>query len=474
VRWIWNSATITTWGSQAVGPIRLLIVTPLLVTRFSQEELSSWYLFGSAAGFSGLLAGRVAQAFSQMISFGMAGARDVRPVTGAPSAPVADEPNWPLVERVFASMGSINLVLSLATVAVSGLLSWWGLIAVLEQANPRVAQDVWWAFGLYNLGVLVELLCRQYAIALRGAGHVALANRGDIAINLLSVTGSFVALWLGAGILVLMAVNQGIATLGQARFWYLIRGVEEGRFARFRKLGYDPEIVASGLRPAWRAFLQAFGTIGALRLSGVMIARVADVAVSSSYLFTLNVMFALAQYAETPFRSQAPSWGKDLISGDERLVKSVRSRSRMSLALLAAALLALAPAGTALLAWSRAQTPLLAGELGVLMGLVFLVRSAYGLAFGVGAIGNHIFCYNEQVAAGLLSCAVILLGARDGGVVCVLLALLVPQIVLLRVLPLRAAEAMLGLPRATMIRDLALPMSIYLLGAAALRALNLV
>jgi hypothetical protein len=218
--------------------------------------------------------------------------------------------------------------------------------------------------------------------------------------------------------------------------------------------------------------LQALGAVGAFRLSGVVMARVADVSVSSSYLFTLNVMFALSQYTETPFRSQTPSLGRGLASGSEQLAHSARGRSKVSLSLLAAALLGLGLAGPPLLKWGGAQTPLLAPELGLLMGLVFMVRGTYGLAFAICAVGNHIVCYYQQVAAGVISCAVILLYGRVGGVVAVLLALLLPQVLLLRMRPLGEAAAMLGVPRAVLIRDFLPPVLAYVLGAAVLGAVR--
>src|SRR5688500_14457591 len=138
LRRAWNSPTLTAWGSQIVGPIRLLAVTPLLVTRFSSEELSAWYLFGSAAGFCGILAGRVAYSFSQMIAFGMGGARDAKPIARTRILSENAGPNWELVERVFATMGSINVLLSLATVAASAILSGWALFGVLDEGRAVI------------------------------------------------------------------------------------------------------------------------------------------------------------------------------------------------------------------------------------------------------------------------------------------------------------------------------------------------
>jgi hypothetical protein len=472
LRRAWNSPTLTAWGSQIVGPIRLLAVTPLLVTRFSPEELSAWYLFGSAAGFCGILAGRVAYSFSQMIAFGMGGARDAKPIARAPVLGDNAGPNWDLVERVFATMGSINLLLSLATVAASAILSGWALVGVLDHASAASARDIWWAFALFNAGVLVELLCRQYASALRGAGHVALGNRSDIIVNLLSVCASILALWLGAGIAVLMAVNQGIATLGQSRFLYLLRLVEDGRFARFRRFAWDRSVVADGLLPSWHGFLQALGSVGAYRLSGVVLARTMEASASASYLFTLNMVFALAQYAETPFRSLAPYWGKELAKGSSRLAAAVRKRTRLSLWLLAGGLLVLSTVGPAALELIGARTPLLSRPLCLLMGLLFMVRAAYGLAFGACALGNNIVCYREQMVVGIVSSAALFWAVSEAGVLGALLALLVPQLLFLRLRPLREAESMLALPRGQALRDSCLPVAGYVAGAALILSLG--
>ena len=42
---LWDSPTITTWASFLSRPLNLLILTPLILTKFDNEEIATWFLF---------------------------------------------------------------------------------------------------------------------------------------------------------------------------------------------------------------------------------------------------------------------------------------------------------------------------------------------------------------------------------------------------------------------------------------------
>ena len=78
--WLWHSPTFTTWGNYATQSLRLLLVTPLILTRFNETEIAAWYLFASLNFFGAVVSSRLGLTFSRMFSFAMGGADNLAPI----------------------------------------------------------------------------------------------------------------------------------------------------------------------------------------------------------------------------------------------------------------------------------------------------------------------------------------------------------------------------------------------------------
>ena len=82
-KWLWNSPTFTTWGNYGIQSLRLLLVTPLILTRFDETEIAAWYLFASLNFFGTIIGQRLGLTFSRMFAFAMGGASNLAPIKGA-------------------------------------------------------------------------------------------------------------------------------------------------------------------------------------------------------------------------------------------------------------------------------------------------------------------------------------------------------------------------------------------------------
>ena len=71
---IWNSPTVMTWVSFLVRSLSLIVVLPLILTRFSTEEIALWYLFITIIGLQMFVDMGLSPTFSRVISYAMGGA----------------------------------------------------------------------------------------------------------------------------------------------------------------------------------------------------------------------------------------------------------------------------------------------------------------------------------------------------------------------------------------------------------------
>lgn len=113
---LWNSPTFTQWSAKVVQPLRLLLVTPLILTGFSKDEIAAWYLFASINFLGQIVGSRVLLTFSRMIAMAMGGAKDLSPIIAAQRKSKTNEPNWDSIFRVYRSLGFIQLIVAAITV----------------------------------------------------------------------------------------------------------------------------------------------------------------------------------------------------------------------------------------------------------------------------------------------------------------------------------------------------------------------
>ena len=127
---IWHSATLMTWGSFLTKSLSLVAVLPLLLTRFSTEEISLWYLFATIIGLQLLVDVGFSPTFSRVIAYAMGGA-DVGDIKN-PKTRNSSQPNWSTVEQICSTMRYVYLRLNILwTILLASL----GTLAILRPVS---------------------------------------------------------------------------------------------------------------------------------------------------------------------------------------------------------------------------------------------------------------------------------------------------------------------------------------------------
>lgn len=435
VKWFWHSPTFTTWGNYAVQSLRLILVTPLILTRFDETEIAAWYLFASLNIFGTIITQRLGLTFSRMFAFAMGGASNLAPIKGKREQENGGKPNWTSFERAYGTIGSLNLTIGAVNVLVALGMGWFGLNNILQGYEAKGV--IWLAFGLMQFSSLLTFTFQRYSVALQGMNYIALTNRWGIIFSLLSITAGSLALWRGGGIISLVLVMQVFSVAGVFRNRFLLHSVEEGRVLHFRQYGFDREVFSWAWEPTWKGFVGNFGLTGSLQLTGIIFTAYASKAEVASLLFALRIMQTITEISQAPFSSVQPLMSRLMAAGDIEILRIlIRKRMLYTLILNSTGILVASLVLPVLMNMIGSKIPFISLKAWYLLGGLMLVQRFDILCCAVSAIGNHMIYYWENAIAALVGALVLFLLKDLWGVYTPILTAILPGLLFMNFGPL--------------------------------------
>lgn len=303
---IWNSPTIMTWMSYATKSASLVLVTPLILTKFNQQEIVIWYAFAAILSMSGLADLGFRNAFVRFFSFANGGAKTIGIIKNAEKT--NGKTNWDLISKLYAHMVKIYLVLSIFVflgMIVGGYYGLSGLIKGYEHAD--MLQISW---VILSFSTALDFYGKTYFNYLEGLNEVALVKRVEAIFKLLVIFGFFGVLIFSPSIFGLtIVVSSGyLATV--IRNYILARKIRGGKLKELEKHPVDPVFLKEIWKPAWRSGVSGFTATGVTNLTGILYAQVGSPASAASYLVTMRILNEIKNVANAPFYSKIPILAK--------------------------------------------------------------------------------------------------------------------------------------------------------------------
>jgi len=439
--WLWHSPTFTTWGNYAAQSLRLLLVTPLILTRFDETEIAAWYLFASLNFFGTTISQRLGLTFSRMFAFAMGGASNLAPIKGKREQENGGQPNWPAFERAYGTVGSLNLGLGWLNVLLALGMGWFGLSNLL--AGYEAKGVIWLAFGLMQFSSLFSFIFQRYAIALQGMNYIALSNRWGIIFSLLSIVFGSLTLWLGGGIVALVLVMQVFTVLGFFRKRFLLRAVEGGRVLGFKQYSFDREVFSWAWEPTWKGFVGQFGIHGSVQLTAIIYTAFGSKLEVASFLFSMRMMQTITQIGHAPFSSVQPLMSRQVAAAQYvELKKLLHRRITISLVMTAVGIILAGVSLPFLLSYIGASISFIDTKAWFLMGALLLLFRFDIINGAVCGLGNHIVFYWDLLFAAVISLTVLLWLSNTIGIYGPIISMYSPAILILNIRPfLKAAKS---------------------------------
>lgn len=388
-----------TWGSFLTKALSLVIVLPLILSRFSTQEIALWYLFMIFISFQILADVGFAPTFGRVIAYAMGGA-DVDDLK-SPKEKNNGQANWQTIELICSTMRVIYNRLSLLWTIC---LMVFGSIALLKPASLMDnSSSVWISWGIILVVSTVTLRGNIYNSYLQGINEIALLRRWEAITAMGNIVTSSLVLISGAGLLSLVIVNQGWQVLNIIINRWLSGYVKNGRFRGFTQGKMSKKVLSAVWPSAWRSGLGIFSTYGLVQASGILYAQVGSAAGIASYLLALRLIQAVSQFSQAPFYSKLPVFAR-LFAEDKKNELMFRARSGMQLSFWCYVLgfMGLSIAGEPLLQLIGSNADFPKHFLWSLMGLAFFVERYGAMHLQLYSITNQIIWHQVAVGFGVI------------------------------------------------------------------------
>jgi hypothetical protein len=462
---LWNSPTLTTWGRQLVSALRMVALTPLMLTRFNRTELACWFLFGTVNLLGDLVFTRLQAIFARMIAIALGGASDLSPIIRPGEKRGDGSPNWRMIYQLYATLGTIQVLFSFLLTAIALIIGQLSLRHLLrDYSDPRI---IWVTFYVFIISSFLIFNFSKFGVALEGLNKVALTNRLNMIFDLLSLLSGMVALTVGGSILTLALVMQVFVLLGGLRGWLLLRTVDGGVMRGAPGYGMNRQILAWAWPPAWKGLISQFASYGVVQMSGIVLANNANVAMVGSYLFALRIYSMIQQFATAPSLSQTPVFSRLLSEGRlADLRERMLSRIRTGLLLFGSIALAAAVFATPILSMIKSRTPFIPTDSWLLLCFFALAQIINQQAASIAGLGNNILFYRENSVAAIITVLLLFFCARFSSMNAIIAMSFLPYLIILGLRPVKTGARLLQIKTENFTaRTLLWPVSGYVIGS---------
>lgn len=420
---VWDSPTFMTWASFLTRSLGLLALLPLVLTRFSGQEVAVYLLFNVTIGLRSVADFGFTPTFVRYISYCISGARSLQDFKPSEEANPSALPNYALLGQVVGSMRQLHLWGGIATLAAFATI---GTIAVSRQVNLLGdPQRGWIAWAVIVVTMGVAYWANQFAAWLQGLNHVAMLRRWEAIFNLLGASAAALVLLYGGSLLGLVITIQVWTLASCIRNAVLARRVMNGWLTRAPRRGTRESLTAVW-GPAWRTGLGVAMNLGLVQLTGVFFAQLIEGERLASLLLALRLIAVVAEFSQAPFYSKLPLYSRLYSTGElTDLVRIAGRGMTLSYGAFLSGWIGLGILGPWLFRVLNTTTLFPAPELWALMGLAFLVYRFGAMHIQLYNATNHIISHVADGVSGALYVAGLLILIPAVGVMGVPLSLLV-------------------------------------------------
>ncbi|TDW48585.1 hypothetical protein EV144_10395 [Flavobacterium sp. 270] len=301
----WNSPTLMTWMSYSTKAITLVGILPLILKKFSPEDIVLWYLFSTIIGIQSLADFGFRQTFSRIISFAYGGAKDLGTFTIKQEITEINECNVDLLSSIISTMMFLYRRLTLIVFLLMATIGTWSMVKpVSNVSSPNLA---WIAWGIVIMASCISFFSRSYMNFLEGLNKIALVRRVETLTSLGAIISSIIVLLWAPSLLNLVIANQFWLIVSSIRDWILCKNIDNGFFSRLNSnKPIDRKILKQIWDPAWRSGIGGLMSAGVTNITSIIYAQFGNSASVASYLLAIRLITQIREISMAPFYSKLP------------------------------------------------------------------------------------------------------------------------------------------------------------------------
>ncbi len=431
---IWNSSTVMTWLSLLSKSLGLVLVTPLVLSRFSDSEIAFWLLIASALALLNMADLGFSTTFVRFLAYAKGGMKkqDIPEVSSGDIFEISSvlenrDTDWSFVNAIFSNMKFTYRWLALLS-AMLMLFSTFLMFKPISLLENQYRGWLAWGVVLVSSGFFLQGTI--YNSFLQGMNKVAVAMRVSAVFGLLTVLSNFTVLILGGDILALVLSNQIGVLAGLLGSYILCHKVENSAFASFdKKARYDFKIFGFVWGSAWKSGVGVFMSFGVQQIANLVIGQKDDSAEVASFLLAFMLIRQISQFSQAPFYSKIPLLAQLYVKKDfDAILRFARNSMGLTYLLIFTGALVIAATSDAILNFIGSDVSFVPNKIWFILLLSILVERYGAMHIQLYSISNKIIWHIANGISGLIFIAVFFLGFEGYGYMAFIFAMLASNI----------------------------------------------
>ena len=394
-----------TWFSFSSKFLNILLVLPIILSTFNENELTVYFMFITIISTSNILDFGFKSTFVRLFSYSSAGLDTIDIIDNKSKKSKRDGVNWLLTERIFSAMKKIYLVISILLLLI---LSTIGTLIVTKSINlNQDTSTLWLAWGFIVFASSISFYGKIYVSYLEGFNKVALLKKVEGYFAFAAVFSKLLVLYIWPTILALILVEKTWLIINLSRNLYLSKQINNNRISIFKSKGIDYIFYTKIFNLAWKNGVSGILSIGLTNFTGLVYAQIGNTSSVNSYLLSLRVLTLLRDFSKAPFYSKIPLLSKlraqNNISELTRIAKKTMSLSN-GLFLFSAIIVGVLSNKILIMIGSNAQ--FLSYDLWLLLSIAFFIHRYGAMHLQLYLTTNHIISHIVDSISGLIFIAV--------------------------------------------------------------------
>ncbi|MFT4155389.1 hypothetical protein [Parafilimonas sp.] len=401
---VWNSTTITTWASYSVQALNIVVVLPLVLKKFSAENIVLWYLFSTILTLLSIADFGFRTTFSRNISYAFGGAKELKTFVFSNENDSSTElsPNLSLLHGVVSTMKYTYVWLTLILAVLLGTFGTWSMMKPIGLTNN--INEAWWCWVIVAVGSCIRFYGKTYMNFLEGLFKIATVRRVEALTSLGSIVSGILVLLYKPSLINLVAVTQFWFLIVVFRDWYLCHRVNDGiYYSVSKKLPFDKQMFLTIWKPAWKSGIASFMSIGLTNLTSIVYAQSSSSSSVASYLMAFRLIDQLKIVSMAPLYSKIPLLAQLRVQNNQPKLLNIAIRG-VSLSHLTFMLgfVFIGMFSTELLHIIHSNVPFVSQSMWMLLGFAFFVQRYGAMHIQIYLSTNHVISHIADGVSGLL------------------------------------------------------------------------
>lgn len=317
------------WLSYASSTLRLFIITPLILNKFTPEEISVWYLFASINFIGIILRNRLNGTFSNYFAQGLGGHDSFEPFDNKDFKTSSKEfvkENWIFIEKVYYTLSYLLKLLSLFNLIITSFIGLYSINNIVDGLSSDL--HIWLSFSVFQITTAINIYFGKYSTTLNGLNYVALNNRWSIITNVASMIIGIIVLSLNYGILILTITVQLVLLLSLLRFRIsLVRILKNKLSINIRNFIIDFKSIKIITKVASKGLMYQYSVYGVSQLTAILYTGIGTPTQVAELLLAFRIMEIISVISQAPISSKLPIFARYYASDDLKLLEKIFVKS---------------------------------------------------------------------------------------------------------------------------------------------------